>query len=82
MERITIADPAYLAEKAREELLSDRRWIDLPGPHPTPHMYRGMLPTGLPLGTRRIEVRGQHVSGHEFVDHRIVRIVSPAETKK
>jgi hypothetical protein len=81
MERITIMDPNFLATKAREELLTDRNWIDLPGPHPTPHMYRGMLPVGLPIGTRRVEVRAQNASGREVIDHRILRVGESADKK-
>jgi hypothetical protein len=74
MERITTPDPAFLAEKMREETLKDRTWIDLPKAHSTPHLWRGMLPTGLDAGTHLIEVRGIDPSGKELIDHRILRV--------
>ncbi len=59
MERVTLADPAFVAEKERETSLADRTWIDLPGAHPTPHIWRGMLPTTLSVGTHMIQVRAK-----------------------
>lgn len=76
MEQITIRDPAFLAVKAREESLTNRTWIDLPGPHPTPHIYRGMLPTNLTLGTHNIQVKSLQADGTEVLDHRIIRVES------
>ena len=57
MQQITIADPAFLAEKQREEVLTDRTWTELPAAHPTPHMCRSMPPVDLAPGTPLIEVR-------------------------
>jgi hypothetical protein len=74
MERITAPDPAFLAEKTREEQLEDRTWTDLPRAHATPHMWRGMMPTSLDAGTHLIEVRGIDPSGKELTDHRILRV--------
>ena len=74
MEQITVADPAFVAEKAREQALENRTWTDLPAPHLTPHIWRGMLPTTLAAGTHVIEVRAIDVSGRESIDHRVVRV--------
>jgi hypothetical protein len=73
MERVTLADPAFLAEKARETALADRTWIDLPGPHATPHMWRGMLPTTLKQGTHLIEVRAT-AGDVTSIGERIIRV--------
>lgn len=75
MEQIRLPDPAFLAEKRREESLGDRTWTDLPGAHATPHMWRGMLPTALGAGTHVIEVRAT-LGGRETINHRVVRVVS------
>jgi hypothetical protein len=74
MQQITIADPAFLAEKRREEALKDRTWTELPGAHPTPHMWRGMLPVNLAPGTHLIEVRSIDESNKENIDHRVIRV--------
>ena len=74
MEQTNVRDPAFVAEKASEESLKDRTWIDLPGAHSTPHMWRGMLPTKLSAGTHIIEVRGIAPSGKQVIDHRILRV--------
>ncbi len=74
MEQFNSTDPAFVAEKASEQKLQDRTWIDLPGAHSTPHMWRGMLPTTLASGTHLIEVRGIDPSGKEVIDHRILRV--------
>jgi hypothetical protein len=74
MERITIADPAFVAEKEREAKLENRSWTDLPGAHPTPHMWRGMLPPTLPVGTHAIEVRVRDKWDRTVVNRRIIRV--------
>ena len=74
MEQFNSTDPAFVAEKESEQQLVDRTWIDLPGAHSTPHMWRGMLPTTLAAGTHLIEVRGIDPSGNEVIDHRILRV--------
>ncbi|MFK8111957.1 MAG: calcineurin-like phosphoesterase C-terminal domain-containing protein [Rubripirellula sp.] len=76
MDQVAMADPAFVAEKAREESLEGRTWTDLPGPHKTPHMWRGMLPTHLGSGTHMIEVREIDRSGVESIEHRILRVES------
>jgi hypothetical protein len=81
MERITAADPGYLAEKAREEAVAERSWRDLPGPHATPNMYRAMLPASLPQGTHAIEVEASWGDGRKVVDHRLMRVEVPASTR-
>ena len=74
MQPIRIADPAFLAEKRREEALTNRTWTELPGAHPTPHMWRGMLPVELAPGTHLIEVRSTDESQQETIDHRVIRV--------
>ncbi|MFK7736803.1 MAG: calcineurin-like phosphoesterase C-terminal domain-containing protein [Pirellulaceae bacterium] len=74
MQRITTLDPNFLAEKKREELLTNKGWRDLPEAHQTPHMYRGMLPIDLPVGSHRIEVKATSPSGQEWQSQRIIRI--------
>ncbi len=75
MERVTIDDPAFVAEKNRETSLSNRTWIDLPAPHPTPHMWRGMLPPTLPEGSHLIQVRAVE-EGSNCTCERIIRVRS------
>jgi hypothetical protein len=74
MEQITIVDPAFVAEKEREQQLENRSWTDLPGAHPTPHMWRGMLPPTLSPGTHMIEVRSVSPSKKTDIDRRIIRV--------
>ena len=82
MQRITLPDPNFQAEKEREQALADRPWTELPSPHATPHMYRGMLPVGLPPGTHRIEVQSTGRNGTSVTGHRIVRVEAPATGRK
>ncbi|MEM8735376.1 MAG: calcineurin-like phosphoesterase family protein [Planctomycetota bacterium] len=74
MEQITMLDPGFIAEKARETALTDKTWSDLPGPHASPHFYRAMLPPSLPPGTHQIEIRAQPPKGEAVIDHRIFRV--------
>lgn len=74
MERLTTEDPNYVAETMREAALGDEAWVGLPAPRATPHMYRGLLPTQLDLGTHQIEVRARAPHAPEVVGTRIFRL--------
>lgn len=74
MERIRVPDPAFLATKAREEGLTDRQSLDLPGAKATPHMWRGMLPAGLRPGTHLIEVKSVDPYTGTHLGNRAIRV--------
>ncbi|MCA9192779.1 MAG: calcineurin-like phosphoesterase family protein [Planctomycetales bacterium] len=76
MERITINDPAFMAEKQREEQLVGHPWRNLPAPHPTPHIFRAMLPPDLLPGTYNIEVKASDPISKEVKSNRIIRVES------
>lgn len=60
MRRVEQADPAVLVENLADDAASQLRGYDrAPEASPSPHLWRGALPTDLPLGTHRIEVRTQ-----------------------
>lgn len=60
MRRVEQPDPALLAENLADDAALRLRGYDrLPEASPSPHLWRGALPTHLPLGTHRIEVRTQ-----------------------
>ena len=60
MRRVEQPDPALLAENMADDAALRLRGYDrLPEASPSPHLWRGALPTHLPLGTHRIEVRVQ-----------------------
>ena len=74
MEQRTAVDPFFSAVKAREDAVTEKNWIDLPGPHRTPHQWTASLPATLPMGTHLIEVRA--TTGNQVVNgKRIVRVV-------
>lgn len=74
MEQVKIKDPAFVAEKKREEALSDRTWTELPGAHDTPHIWRGMMPADLGVGTHVIEIRSVDLSKNVHTGQRIIRV--------
>jgi len=74
MEPTLIADPAYLAELARELALENRDWRELPQPHPTPHIWRGMLPAATKVGTQLIEIRATNPNGQVHLGRRLIRV--------
>ena len=58
MTKVPQADPAVLLENMRDDLAETLRGYDRsPEAKPSPHLWRGALPTGLPLGEHTIEVR-------------------------
>lgn len=58
MQRVLRADPRVLAENLRDDASPVLRGYDrTPEAVPSPHLWRGTLPTDLGLGEHRIEVR-------------------------
>ncbi|MGI9466727.1 MAG: calcineurin-like phosphoesterase C-terminal domain-containing protein [Rubripirellula sp.] len=68
------ADPAFVAEKKREEEVPNRPWTSLPGAHSTPHIWISKLPLDLQPGTQIIEVRATNVIGKEVSSRRVIRV--------
>ena len=69
-----MADPAFKAEKEREESVANRPWTSLPGPHSTPHIWTAKLPADIKPGTQVVEVRATNVIGKQFIGRRIIRV--------
>ncbi len=58
MRRVERADPRLLIENTRDDLADALRGHDRsPEAQPSPHLWRGAVPTSLPVGEHRIEVR-------------------------
>jgi hypothetical protein len=58
MTKVLQADPALLVENMRDDLAETLRGYDRsPEAKPSPHLWRGALPTGLPPGEHTVEVR-------------------------
>ncbi|MGV8942317.1 MAG: calcineurin-like phosphoesterase C-terminal domain-containing protein [Lysobacter sp.] len=58
MQRVHQADPGVLAENVRDDEAAALRGFDRsPEAKPSTHLWRGALPTDLPLGEHRIQVR-------------------------
>ena len=58
MRRVEAADPRLTIENARDDLADALRGRDRsPEAVPSTHLWRGALPTGLPAGEHRVEVR-------------------------
>lgn len=74
MQAVRQADPAFLAEVARDAQLSLRTWRDLPKPYATPHIWQANLPGDVPTGTHSIEVRVTWPDGSTHTQQRIFRV--------
>lgn len=60
MKRVERADPRLVLENVRDETAQTLRGYDRsPEAEPSAHLWRGALPTSLPAGEHRIEVRTQ-----------------------
>lgn len=60
MRKVLQPDPAVLVENIADDLAPSLRTYDrLPEASPSPHLWRGGLPTDLDLGAHRIEVRAK-----------------------
>lgn len=68
MQRVDQPDPRVVAENVSDDQATALRAYDrLPQAAPSKHLWRGVLPTDLPIGEHRIEVRAYGVMpGREF----------------
>src|SRR3546814_11096584 len=58
MRRVSQPDPRLLVENMRDDLAETLRGYDRsPEAKPSPHLWRGALPTDLAAGETRVEVR-------------------------
>src|SRR3546814_7054108 len=58
MRRVSQPDPRLLVENMRDDLAETLRGYDRsPEAKPSPHLWRGALPTDLAAGEHRVEVR-------------------------
>jgi hypothetical protein len=74
MKPTRMADPAFKAEKEREESVPNRPWTSLPGAHSTPHIWTAKLPADITPGTQVVEVRATNVIGKEVSGRRIIHV--------
>ena len=58
MRKVLAPDPRLLVENVRDDLATELRGFDRsPEAEPSPHLWRGALPTDLDAGEHRVEVR-------------------------
>jgi hypothetical protein len=69
-----MTDPAFVAEKKREEEVPNRPWTSLPGAHSTPHIWTAKLPAAIAPGTQIIEVRATNVIGKQVSGRRVIQV--------
>lgn len=75
LERVNLTDPAFEAEKRFEEAVNEaEKWINLPGAHNTPHMWRGLMGNRISKGAHVIEVKAEDPFGKTHIDHRVFRV--------
>lgn len=79
LERVDGVDPFYADMKALEASTAPPNGTPLPGPSITDHLWRGMLPAVLPVGTHMFEVRTTDMHGQVYVDRESIRVVAPPQ---
>jgi hypothetical protein len=75
LERRVMIDPAYQRVFDAEAAIPDPPWRSLPRPRPSTHLWRGTLPSDLPVGSHLIQVRTEDMHGRTFEDRRAIRVV-------
>ncbi|MBX3733163.1 MAG: calcineurin-like phosphoesterase family protein [Verrucomicrobiae bacterium] len=63
LQQVREPDPVFVAQREREGTNAVAPWRLLPKPIPSPHLWKGSLPDGLPPGTHYICVQGRDVNG-------------------
>lgn len=80
MQRVVQPDPRLLAENLRDDAANALRGYDRsPEAKPSPHLWRGALPTDLALGEHRVEVRAFDVWRGEQRAHTRYRLDAAVE---
>lgn len=78
LEHVAVEDPFYVAMKKLEEGPNPPPGRKLPETIKSPHIWKGKLPAGAPVGTHLIHVRTTDMFGKTYVDRRSIRVVAPA----
>ncbi|MFY2764600.1 calcineurin-like phosphoesterase C-terminal domain-containing protein [Arenimonas sp. MALMAid1274] len=80
MQKVDRPDPALVAENLRDDEAADLRGFDRsPEAEVSTHLWRGTLPTHLPAGEHRIQVRSQDPWRGEVSAERTYRLQDAAE---
>ncbi|MDG2526657.1 calcineurin-like phosphoesterase family protein [Stenotrophomonas sp. HITSZ_GD] len=76
MKRVAQPDPRLLAENARDDMAAQLRGFDRsPEATPSPHLWRGALPTDLGEGEHAVEVRAK-LPGREATAKTVYRLAT------
>lgn len=81
MQRSVEADPHYKEIQKRDNAVKDKTWKNLPGPKPSPHLWKLNLPAELPEGANLLHVRTTDRTGRVFQSARTFRVL-PAPPKE
>lgn len=81
LEKKTAFDPVFEKMTQRENsiLALSKPWRAMPKPSLSTHLWRGTLPTDLPLGSHLIRIRTTDMHGRTYNGFRVIRV---AEAKK
>jgi len=75
LEQVARPDPTYEAVREAEVAAEPEAWRPVPRAVDSPHLWRTLLPRGLSVGTRRIDVRTTDMWGRTFHASRALRVV-------
>lgn len=79
MERVPRPDPAYMRLKELEAGPNPPPGRRLPAPRLSPHIWRATLPSSLPPGAQKIEVRTTDIFGQTYTAYRVIRVRAEGE---
>jgi lysophospholipase L1-like esterase len=86
MNRSVEADPHYKAIQERDNAVKDKTWRNLPGPKPSPHLWKLNLPSDLPIGAHLLQIKTTDRLDRIFRSARTFRVIATApveiETKE
>ncbi len=75
MKKVLQPDPALLVENVRDDLATELRGYDRsPEAKPSQHLWRGALPTDLPVGEHRVEVKASDRWRGTLADEAVYRL--------
>ena len=74
MQRVVKVDPGYQAAFDADVAIKEKKWIELPKPRPSSHLWEATLPAGLSGGTHLLHVQTTDMDGRTYHARRTIRI--------
>jgi hypothetical protein len=81
MKRVLKVDPGYRAAFDADVAIKEKKWVTLPKPKPSTHLWEALLPGNLATGSHLLHVRTTDRHGRTYHGRRTIRVEAVATSK-